>query len=248
MFDVCVSIVSHEHDDLLPFLLDKISEFNEVKMVVLTHNLPKKDKAIFGVYHYELVEIYNATPYGFSTNHNNAFKFSENTFFCILNPDVIFSINPFPRLLDAFRNHGIGVVAPLVVNSHGVVEDSARYFPTPLRLLKKVFLKDKGAFEIDIRSDCQYVDWLAGMFLLLPSSHFARIGGLDESYFLYYEDVDFSMRIWKSGFKVCLIPNASIIHDGRRDSHFRFKYMLFHFSSMMKFFIKHLFRFPNIRH
>ena len=244
MSDICVSIVSHKHDELLPKLLQRLSEFHQIEKVVLTHNVPHKNPVIPGNYRYQLVEIDNDIPAGFASNHNKAYTYCDNHFFCILNPDVVFRDNPFSSLLSAFDHEPSGVAAPIVINSSGGFEDSARDFPTPFRLLRKLLFGEKGLAEIDLHCHFQPVDWVAGMFLLCRSSSFSLIGGLDEDFFLYYEDVDFSLRMWKSGLRVGLVPGAFIIHDGQRDSHVNPKYMAMHFLSMVKFFSKHLFRFP----
>jgi GT2 family glycosyltransferase len=68
---------------------------------------------------------------------------------------------------------------------------------------------DKGAVE---------VDWIAGMFMLFRSDTYRALGGFDETYFLYYEDVDLCHRLRKTGKSVIYNPAAEIVHDARRAS------------------------------
>jgi GT2 family glycosyltransferase len=60
------------------------------------------------------------------------------------------------------------------------------------------------------------VDWVAGMFLLIRTEAFRALGGFDEGFHLYYEDVDFCARAWKAGWKVQVHPEVSVIHDAQR--------------------------------
>jgi hypothetical protein len=86
------------------------------------------------------------------------------------------------------------------------------------------------------------VDWIAGMFMLFPAAVFAKLGGFDEAYFLYYEDVDLCSRLRAQGREVLVSSGVSVIHDARRASHRNPKYLRWHLSSMLRFFLHHFFR------
>jgi hypothetical protein len=75
------------------------------------------------------------------------------------------------------------------------------------------------------------------MFMLFPARVYAAVGGFDERYFLYYEDVDLCCRLRLAGHEVFLAPEAVAVHDGRRDSHRRPGYFLRHLQSMARFFL-----------
>ena len=83
------------------------------------------------------------------------------------------------------------------------------------------------------------------MFLLFESKKYTNLNGFDESFHLYYEDVDICLRAWKYGFKVLLCKDNEVIHDARRSSHSDLVYMKWHLTSLLRFFIKHFGRFPN---
>ena len=83
-----------------------------------------------------------------------------------------------------------------------------------------------------------YPDWVAGMFMVLRSETFRAAGGFDEGYFLYYEDVDLCWRLQRSGLRAALLPTVRAIHDARRSSHRKLRYLLWHGKSMLRFFAK----------
>jgi len=82
------------------------------------------------------------------------------------------------------------------------------------------------------------------MFMMVKRQAFADIGGFDEKFFLYYEDVDLCARFKKAGWAVKYDPRAEVVHDARRTSHTNLRYLKWHLSSMLRYFIKHdFFRF-----
>jgi N-acetylglucosaminyl-diphospho-decaprenol L-rhamnosyltransferase len=104
-----------------------------------------------------------------------------------------------------------------VRDPEGRIEDSARRFPTPGVLLRKlVWEKRRPDYAVDQGPIA--VDWIAGMFMLLRSSAYKSAGGFDEAYFLYYEDVDLCRRLAAAGNRVIYDPRATVIHAARRAS------------------------------
>lgn len=184
----------------------------------------------------ELVTVIrNSVPKGFGANHNAAFKECREPYFCVLNPDIELAGDPFFQLLRAFDDSGGSIVAPSVVTPCGGREDNARYFPTVRSLVLKAVGGPDGRYPIELGHSLAEVDWVAGMFMLFRSADFARLGGFDERYFLYYEDVDICARAWREGMKVMVCPSVSVIHDARRESHRSWRYMRWHLASMFRF-------------
>ncbi len=72
--------------------------------------------------------------------------------------------------------------------------------------------------------------------MLLPSEAFAAVGGFDERYHLYYEDVDLCARLRLAHRDVVLCPTVEILHDARRESHRNLRYLGWHVRSMLRFF------------
>ena len=99
-------------------------------------------------------------------------------------------------------------------------------------------------YNYKLGDDKLNVDWIAGMFLLLKSESFNRVGKLDDlNFFMYCEDIDLSLRYKKNGMKVILDPAVDIIHNAQRKSRKNLKFFLYHLNSMLKFFLKHRFNY-----
>jgi len=234
---ITISIVSHLQIELVGSLISDLARYcsNNKIEVLLTLNLPEDIPPTFNNHPISLRILKNSRPLGFAANHNKAFAEAEGRFFCVINPDVRLNQNPYPILLPLLDNPGIGVIAPQVVNSTGDLEDSARCFPTPLKITGKLFGRTSVAHKFT-GEDISFPDWAAGMFMLFPTGVFREIGGFDARYFLYYEDVDLCARLTLKGYRVALCQKVSVIHDARRASHSSFHYLMRHLASLLRFF------------
>jgi len=242
---ITVSIVSHGHIALVEDLLRDISEIPEINSVILTLNIPEPDPQIPPELIKRVSIVRNTTPKGYAANHNAAFKSCSTPYFCVINPDIRLAPNPFAILLSELSNSHKAMIAPLVVNSRAEREDSVRHFPTPLKLLQKIIVGDKGTYEFNMQDKLIYPDWVAGMFMLFDSEAFDVLKGFDDGYFLYYEDVDICARLWREGLGLMVCVDAVVIHDAQRTSHKSLRYLGWHISSMLRFFVKHLWRLPS---
>ena len=241
---ICVSIVSHGHAAMLPSLIKRLLEFSSVTQVIVTVNIPEHVELPVDS---RLQLISNPAPKGFGANHNHAFSFCRTMYFCVLNPDIIFKEDPFPRLIEDISFYKADLVAPLVLNIQGGVEDSIRYFPSFYSLFKKMVLNHKDCYPIDDDRTAFSPDWVAGMFMLFTTSGFGMLRGFDSKYFLYYEDVDICVRLWRLGLKLVVDPSVEVIHDARRASRKNIHHMKMHFSSMLIYLLYQSWRLPNIR-
>ncbi|MGC1507672.1 glycosyltransferase family 2 protein, partial [Ketobacter sp.] len=240
-----VSIVSHGHGGMVDSLIEKLLQYPEIDTVILTQNIPEPEPTISSN-NPRVKLIQNKSRQGYGKNHNNAASEASSPFFCVLNPDVEFGSNPFSALLSSLRKTRSSLIAPMVVNHNGILEDSVRHFPGAVSLIKKFVGVDVGEYEFDSRSNVFSPDWVAGMFMLFDVEAFREVGGFDEAYFLYYEDVDICARIWKNGMKVAFDPGVSVIHTAHRSSRRDLRFMVWHASSMARYFAKHWGRLPRI--
>jgi GT2 family glycosyltransferase len=244
--NITISIVSHGHGQMIINLLEQLAQFNEhIAKVVITYNIFDEKSSHLRNYPFDLSVIQNEASKGFGANHNQAFKVCSTEYFCVMNPDIHLIKEPFESLLSCNMHPAVAVVAPLIVNPEGGIEDNARYFPTPWNLIRKSFGLYSGVYTNREDQTIEYPDWLAGMFLLIQSEKFSELSGFDESFYLYYEDVDFCARAWRIGAGVALCKEITVIHDARRESHKNFKFFKWHLSSVLRFWRKHLGRFPT---
>jgi N-acetylglucosaminyl-diphospho-decaprenol L-rhamnosyltransferase len=236
-----LSIVSHGHKRYIHRLLEDLARLKRADIeVILTLNLPEALPADLAALPFNVTLIENDSPKGFAENHNAAFERSRGDHFVILNPDLKFIDDPFDTLLSLIEGTPDCICAPLIVNEHGGVEDSARSFPTPAFLLKKLFsrlLKLPLHAEVVPRNgNILMPDWVAGMFIVVPRATYAKLKGLSERYHLYFEDVDFCARARLMGYQILVSEDAKVIHEAQRDSRRKLRYFMWHLHSAAKFF------------
>jgi len=231
---VSVSVVSHGQGELAGQLVEDIDRNCATPVeLILTENLPGaprlKRSSVYPTQHVE-----NEKPKGFGANHNGAFGHCRAPFFCVVNPDIRMRRDPFPAMTSVLSDAGVGLVGPLIRNPAGGVEDSARRFPTLAGLAAKLLPGEHGPdYRIDIGP--VRVDWIAGMCMLFRSETFRALGGFDERYFLYYEDVDLCRRAARRGLAVVYDPGVELIHDARRASRRNPRLALHHARSIARY-------------
>jgi N-acetylglucosaminyl-diphospho-decaprenol L-rhamnosyltransferase len=187
---------------------------------------------------------------GFSRGNNIGLRASRGRFVMLLNPDTVVLDDALPRLVGYLNAHpDVGVVGPQLLNSDGSLQSSRRRFPTlttaffestwlqpiaPRRMLTRYYFED---IPPDRTLD---VDWLTGAALVTRREVIAQVGGLDEGYFMYSEELDWQRRIKGAGWRVVYLPGAQIVHHGGQSSqqvsaqtHIRFQ------SSKIRYFRKH---------
>ena len=244
MNSITLSVVSHRQGSLVNNFLGDVACSCPNLAVLLTYNVPDQ----VAIRSHELRSFRrfeNAAARGFGANHNAAFRHCDSRFFCVANPDVRLMADPFPELIACMDDPRVGVVAPRVLDPAGNPEDSARCFPTPVSLAAKLLHLTEGRFPVAGASPIA-VDWVAGMFMFFRAEAFRDVGGFDDRFFLYYEDVDICARLWKAGWRVMLHPGVSVIHAAQRASRRNPRYLAWHLSSLARYFAKHLARVPRI--
>jgi len=233
--NVTLSIVSHGQNALVNQLLGDIRAHCASRVaLVLTENIPDATTLDVAGLDVPVERIANASIKGFGANHNAAFQRCRTPWFCVVNPDIRMPADPFPALLAELQDPHAGVAGPMVRSPAGSVEDSARRFPTVGSLLKKVFV-DRRQPDYPTDRGVQDVDWIAGMFMLFRADDYRTVGGFDEAYFLYYEDVDLCRRLRSAGKSVRYIPAAEVVHDARRASRRNVRLALQHAKSVLRF-------------
>ena len=238
---ITVSVVSHGHGRMVWELVWQLLSFPEISKIVLTINTPEH---LPDFHDPRLVVIFNLSPKGFGENHNEAFKRQNSSMFCVLNPDITFRSNPFQMLERNFEDKPVGLVAPQLLDPDGNREDNFRTFLTPFSLIKRAL----GFYErFDAIGPKMYVepDWVSGTFMLFRSDIFAEVGGFNESYYMYCEDADICTRLWKLGYQVLGSQSVAVTHNAQRASRHNCTHFFWHVRSMARYFLSHLFRFPN---
>lgn len=240
-----VCVVSHGHGAEVALLLADLARLGRPLSVQLILNRPEDLAFSPGDFIFPLAIRANPRPLGFAANNNLGFRLAApnpEDWFAMINPDVRLPEDVFAPLLACLARHPeAGAVAPLVRNGLGEQEDNARRLPTPGVILGKACGRREPVLASE-SGDCRAVDWVAGLFMLCPARHFAAVGGFDEAYHLYYEDVDLCSRLGLAGHPILWAPSVAVVHDGKRHSHRHLRYSLWHLGSMARFFLSSVYR------
>ena len=161
---------------------------------------------------------------GFAAGVNRGVSESRGEAVTVLNPDTLLLDN---ALLTMYRhlkeNPDIGLLGPRLLDEDGSVQLSCRRFPsfgTALfnrysvltRLLPRNRFSTSYLMSGWDHTQTREVDWLSGACWMVARRAFDQIGGLDERYFMYIEDVDFCQRAHRAGWKVVYFPQVSLVH------------------------------------
>lgn len=186
---------------------------------------------------------------GYASACNRGVGATVEPYIFILNSDVEFLEGGLEAVLDRMDAHpDIGALGPLVFNSDGSVQMSCRRFPSMVENVAHGFLGEVWpgnplTTRYQMRDLCRdepcEVDWVSGAAMLLRRGAALEVGGFDEAYFMYVEDVDFCWRLREAGYRVVFDPSLRLLHHiGRTSSQQSVRMLYHHHRSMFIFFRK----------
>jgi len=242
---ITISVVSHGSGDTLHILLHSLQEqeldTHRLQIIItdnLQNDLPEFDPSPWN----SLRILRNTSQLGFAHNHNNAFKHAQGKWFAILNPDLVFERPIFDILLERLAGLPETILAPYIMDENGQLQDSFRPLPSPLELIRR---RLPGYHFEALPPDPNGLirpDWIAGMFWLMKSDIYRQLGGMDERYWLYFEDVDFCTRARLKDINILVDSKVKIRHDAQRSSRRKMYYLMLHTRSAVRFFTSPVYR------
>ncbi len=197
--------------------------------------------------------IRNHTNRGFSAANNQAIKLAKGKFILILNPDTIVEKETFHKCINFMKDHpDAGVVGVRMIDGKSrFLPESKRGIPDPATAFYKMiglsylFPKSKRLNKYHLgfldERKTNKVDIISGAFMFIRKEAVLKTGLLDEDYFMYGEDIDYSYRVLKAGFNNYYFPETTIIHlKGQSTSKTDIKVSIAFYKAMMIFVQKHL--------
>ena len=160
---------------------------------------------------------------GYSYACNLGLRQSKGDFICLLNADTEVETGALEKMMGFFQSHpGAGAVGPKVLNEDGTLQSSCRNFPSLFRTFcENIFLWESirpnrilGTFLLRywMHDKVREVDYVVGCCIMVKREVLDDTGFLDETFFMYSEEVDWCFRIRKAGWKIYFLPDAKIIH------------------------------------
>ena len=220
MIDLSVIVVSYNTQKLLRDCLASI--FKQTKdltyEVIVVDNastdgsLPMVKK-IFP----KVLVIENKENLGFSKANNQALRLAQGKAILLLNSDTKVVGHALKKLIDfAETKEKLAVVGPKLLNADGSRQPSTAPFLKLPRALLWLATGDRFLYASPAAE--RKVDWVMGAALLVKKEVVAKVGGLDEQFFMYLEEVEWCYRIKKAGWQVWFYPGAEVYHLVRGSS------------------------------
>ncbi len=250
--DLSVIIVSWNVRGLLARCLESIAAPNELDVEVIVVDSASTDSSAAMVAErfpsVRLIAlVHNA---GFSICNNIGLRESRGRHIMLLNPDTEVigdALVQMVRYLDAHAD--VGAVGPHTLNSDGTTQSTRRRFPTlATALFESTWLQPyapRGLLDryyvVGPPDDATLdVDWVQGSALMVRREAYAQVGGLDEGYVMYSEEMDWCRRIKGAGWRVVYLGSARIVHHGGKSSEQVTARRHIHFqTSKVRYFRKH---------
>ena len=200
----------------------------------------------------EVKVIANKDNVGFSRANNQAIRISTGEYVLLLNPDTVVEDDTFTKTIEFMDSHpdagGLGV--KMVDGKGRFLPESKRGLPTPATAFYKMFGLTKlfphskrfARYYLGhlVNDEINEVEILAGAFMLMRRETLDKCGLLDETFFMYGEDIDLSYRITLAGYKNYYYPKTRIIHyKGESTKKTSVNYVLVFYKAMEIFVRKH---------
>ncbi len=166
---------------------------------------------------------------GFTRSNNIALKEARGRYLLLLNPDTQIAADAITNMVAYLDQHpAVGIVGPHTLNDDGSTQSTRRRFPNfwiglfestwlqpyaPKSLLNYYYVTDGTAPH-----ETMEVDWVQGSAMMARREVYEQIGGLDEGYIMYSEELDWCKRAKNAGWRVVFLGEAKIIHYGGKSS------------------------------
>jgi GT2 family glycosyltransferase len=227
-----IVIVSFNTRDLLRECLSSLDENSRgiSKEVFVVDNVSRDDSAGMVEREFTWVTLIRSNVnLGFAAANNAAFLRATGLYIVLLNSDAFLRAGALQRATEHMEADPlIGIGGARLIGRDGCWQPSARLFPSPLNEFlmlsglagKHASSRFFGRFDRTWANpdDDADVDWVPGAFSIIRRDALEKVGHFDESFFLYYEEVDLCRRFKKAGYRVCYWPDVVVVHYGGESS------------------------------
>lgn len=219
-----IIIVNFNGKRFLADCLDSIMEHVTcVYEIILVDNASSDDSCAFMHERYPTIQLVESkVNTGFTGGNNLGVKHARGNMLLLLNNDTKLMMDIAP-IISEFDDSSLGVLGCRLFYGDGRQQHSVGYDHTPMRLVlswmglgkfsvvSNLFRRNQmktTAYEIPHRDVC----WVSGAFMMTPRVLWEQLGGLDEGYFMYLEDVDYCRRVRSAGYRVAYSPKVEVVH------------------------------------
>ncbi|MEU0548422.1 glycosyltransferase family 2 protein [Micromonospora sp. NPDC005979] len=204
----------------------------------------------------EVTVLANTTNTGFASAVNRGAAGIDSDVVLLVNPDCVVTPGMATELVRVIRSRpSVGIAGPRLIDAHGRIAISAHRFEslgtvlasrfggslTPVALRRLLTGRQRrAAYDACVRgSQPVPVDWVSGACLAVRTDLFEAVGGLDEGYFLYYEDEELCLQAARRGAEVLYVPAVTALHIGGASSSDPAWIWPHLYRSMLRYFARH---------
>ncbi len=187
----------------------------DAEIIVVDNNSPDDSCQMVAELFPSVKLIENKDNSGFSKGNNIGVAQAKGEYLCILNPDTVIAEDTFLKLIDfADSKENLGIIGCQLIDGKGkFLPESKRNIPSPKVSLKKMLGNNKDYYSNHIQVYSKgKVEVLVGAFMFLKQNVYNVVGGFDEDYFMYGEDIDLSYKVLKAGYDNFYFGETTIIH------------------------------------
>lgn len=215
--DISIITIPYKSEKHIGPLLDSIKKSKDglKKQVIVIDNYGQDKSAQIAKDHsLKPTVLEPGANLGFAKGVNLGLKEVDGKYVFLINPDTVLVGNVLKSLYDfAEKQKVLGAVAPKLVFPNGKVQPSVMKFPTPGNAFKHYFLGCKNCFgKYTPKEEIAKVEVAVMAAFLIPTKVLKEIGGLDERFFLYYEDIEFCRQLKKSNLPLYYLAKAKVKH------------------------------------
>lgn len=194
----------------------------------------------------KIIIIANDKNLGFAAANNQGSLKASGDLLLFLNSDTIINENIFDSCVNIFKNHPeIGIISPLLKTESGDIQENY-YGDFPV--LSKLIFKNRFKTGTKQESATSYFisDWVSGCALIIRRELFEKLGGWDDNFFLYFEDVDICKRAQEYNYQTAVSQQTSLIHLGGKSLTLNSQRKKYYYHAQNYYFRKHYGRFTEI--
>jgi len=220
--EVSIIILSYNTEALLKRCLTSI--FAKIKnipfeVIVVDNNSHDNSVSMVKKDFPKVTLVGNKKNIGFAAGCNRGAKEAKGEYLFFLNSDTEFTDNALEKLLRAFKKYpDAAIVGGMLENLDGSLQRSYGAFYTIPNVFLMLFGGDKAEIKRFKNNAIHKVDWVTGGCMLVKRSVFKELGGLDEHFFMYVEDMELCYRAYLQGMSTYIDPSSIVKHVGQGSS------------------------------
>lgn len=231
--DISIIILNYKMDGLVKNCLKSIFSHAvnaDIEVVVVDNHSQDHCERMVTNHFPQVKFIQTGDNYGYAKGNNIGIEQTTGRYVMLVNPDVVFLQPEFDRIVELMDKHErVGMATVQLRSPDGSIQPGAWKFhdlSTPLfqriRILRETEMGKSAIDDFEMkdwnREESRAVDWVQGSCMIVRREAMKDIGMLDETFFMYFTDVDWCRRCWDSGWKVYYFAEPKVVHYYHRES------------------------------